>query len=195
MAILRDEVSKRGWDKLIYHDPEFVLRKQRELQILVAQSGLDTKVKNLRTQKLKKHLEGRQAALFCHGLKNVVGEKVHFTLEEAQDYDIVTIFAKDGEQIYTPVQLKEIVPKTLNQKADFNSLIQSLAKKYVVSKELVVAVHWNQAGQFNVSELSIPKLNISELWVYGSGTPNQSKWFLIGNLLETPKYYEFDYPT
>jgi hypothetical protein len=37
-------------------------------------------------------------------------------------------------------------------------------------------------------------LNIGSLWLLGASAPDQSKWFIVGNLLNNPRIFEFDYP-
>jgi hypothetical protein len=79
----------RNWEKLDYLNPNEVLSKLREVQVQVAQSSTPYKLPALRTNKLKPFLEGRQAALFCHGLSVQFGSTVFFCMTEDEDYDFV----------------------------------------------------------------------------------------------------------
>ncbi len=153
------------------------------------------KLRTLRTNKLKRHREGREGALFCYGLQEAVLKiPVYFALSEADDYDLVTLRKLDDTLLYTPVQMKEVPPERLNPTTSLNKEIQKLTK-YVNSENLVVAIHANRTGQLNFNEIVLPKLKISELWIFGSLTLDQSRWFLYGDVLTRPEYYEFNYPT
>ena len=66
--------------------------------------------------------------------------------------------------------------------------------KYADSQDLVVAMFLNRTGRINLDEIILPDLNIAELWFFGSMSQDQSKWFLLGNLLGENRYFEFDYP-
>jgi hypothetical protein len=40
-----------------------------------------------------------------------------------------------------------------------------------------------------------PKTAAAEIWLYAALTPNQSRWFLYGNLLYRPQAFEISWPT
>ncbi len=189
-----DQAPPNEWTKLTYHDPEKVLKGLREIEPFFIQNAPNEKIRTLRTQTLKPHLEGRQGALFCLGLSKVVGEKIHFARHEQADYDIVTMFKHENELVFTPVQLKELVPEKLNPTATFEAELEKLSRKYVRSTNLVVAFHLNRRGRFDADKVRIPKLNISELWVFGAQSPDQRQWFLIGDLLKNASLSTFEYP-
>ncbi len=188
-----EKILMKEWDKLTYHDPELVLKGFRDIEPFFIQHAPNDKIKHLRTQKLRPHHEGREAALFCHGLASLIGSKVYFARHEAMDYDIVTMFKSGDELHFAPVQLKELVPEDLNPTATFEVELKKL-EKYTDSKGLIVAFHLNRKGQFDLSKLSIPKLGISQLWVFGAETADREKWFLIGDLLKEPQKISFSYP-
>ena len=85
------------------------------------------------------------------------------------------------------------MPIDINPYLDLNTLISSL-QKYNDSNDLTVAIHMNRHGTIDISKIIIPQLNIRELWLFGSLTLDQSKWFLVGDLLKDKNYYEFYYP-
>jgi hypothetical protein len=188
------DVRLREWPKLQYLDPDPILRELRALERELADANMEPKVRALRTRKLQEHLQRRQAALFCFGLGQVVGATVSFAPVERADFDIVTKRVEAGTELYTPVQLKELVPQQLNPSADLQSLLLSL-KKYAASQDLVIGIHVNRAGRMDLSAINVPPLSVSEIWLYGSITENQSRWLLYGNLLAEPQKYEFVYPS
>jgi len=191
---MSENILLNRWKKLKYHDPEKVLIEFRKVEYYISNKNIDEKLRTLRTNKLKHHREGREAAIFCHGLsKSVINTKVRFALYESADYDFIARWVDGDTLVYTPVQLKEIVPKGINPAACLNDEINKLTK-YKDSKCLVVAIHLNQTGRFNFEELYIPKLEIAELWIYGALKQDQSEWFLYGNALMTTNFHSFFYP-
>lgn len=122
-----------------------------------------------------------------------MGTTVYVGLGEEEDYDFVSLWITGDTQHYAPVQIKELVPANVNPYSDLNEIISSL-KKYSGSRDLIVGIHVNRAGALDISKIGVPKLNIREVWLFGSLTPDQSKWFLIGDVLNKPQCYEFYYP-
>lgn len=188
------QIKLREWDRLEYHDSRKVLVKLAKLGNIVAKSNLPTDIKTLRTKSQRKFLEGRQAALCCYGIgKTVLKTKVYHALVEKSDYDSVALWGKDDTMNFAPIQLKEVVPKSRNPKTSINEELKKLSK-YSNSEDLIIAVHVNRAGRIKISDIRVPKLNVAELWLYGGLTSDQSRWFLIGNLLNDINFYEFSYP-
>lgn len=189
-----DSIQINEWRRLEYHDPEDVLYRIKDIQREIANHSDDDKEKYLRTNTLKAHKEGREAALFCHGLgKSVLNKKVYFSLFEKDDYDFVACWQDKASLVFTPVQLKEVVPRKVNPEA---TLMDEVAKleKYADSEDLVVAMFLNRTGRINIDEITLPPLKLAELWFFGSMSRDQSKWFLLGNLLGDKRYFEFAYP-
>lgn len=176
--------------QLKYHDPRPILVRLREVEIEVSGSNLSPEVKHLRTNALKPDREKREAALFCHGIGQRIGETVYLAWSEAQDHDFITL--RTGG--YAPVQLKEVVPTHLNPAASVQNVINGLVK-YVDSEELVVAIHLNQRLRFDPSSVHIPELRIRQLWIFFAISEDQSEWGLCGNLLESAEVTIFSYPT
>lgn len=182
------------WNKLFYQESRKVLIQLRDIQECVSRSNLPQNVKNLRTKEQRKYLEWRQAALFCYGIGSVVLKTpVFHSISEASDYDCVALWNSGEEQIFTPIQLKELVPEALNSKTNLSKELEKL-KKYVSSEDLVIALHVNRISCMDFFEIQIPDLKVAEVWLYGGLTPDQNLWFLYGNLLKEPQYYEFVYP-
>lgn len=189
-----DSIRTRDWSKLRYFDPATILRSLRQVEIEIADKNIDDRVRTLRNNLLKPHREGREAALVCHGIGSaVLKTTVFFARSEKSDYDFISMWIVDDTQHYSPVQIKELVPQEVNNNIDLNKLISSL-QKYKNSNDLTVAIHMNRKSTIDMSKIIIPHLDIRELWLFGALTLNQSKWFLVGDLLKDKNYYEFYYP-
>jgi len=189
-----DRIRLRSWGKLKYYDSESILRRFREYEIDVYDLDIDDKVKTLRTSILKKHKYGREAALFCYGLGYcVLNVKVYFIRDESEDYDFVATWTEGINQIYAPVQMKELVPHDVNEGANLQKIIDMLAE-YKKSDNTMACIYLNRRELLKLEDLVIPKLSMACLWFFGSATPDQSKWFLYGDMTREPKYHEFFYP-
>jgi len=187
-------VKTKEWSKLDYLDPEPILLGLRKIALNLPLSELPYKVSSLRTRELRHYGEGRQGALFCYLIGQVLGLKVTFAESEKSDYDCVAHFEKDSIHHFVPIQLKEFVPEKVDSRTSLQTLINSLTK-YTDSKDLVVAVHINRSDTIRLSEITFPPLNIRELWFFGANDPGQVVWTIMGNLLEpNARFHEVRYP-
>ena len=184
----------RAFQHLEFRDPRPFLVRLREIEPKVAKSGLPEKVRNLRTNPLKWSRELREAALFCYGMAQRIGQTVFLAPSEVQDYDFVASWVVDGTQHLAPVQLKEVVPHDLNRSTSIQQTVDALLK-YVDSEDLTVAIHLNQRGHFDPAHLTVPRLKIAALWVFSAISEDQNEWALWGNFLETPEGRRYGYPT
>jgi hypothetical protein len=183
------------WKRLTYLDPEAVLARYREIELSSHIESLGYSVKSLRTNSLKICREARQAALLCYGMSKVLGAKVWFAQFENRDFDIVARYQIGEEQHFVPVQLKELVPATLQPSATLQREIDKL-NKYVAGQDLAVAFHINREMTLRVEELKLPLGKLGELWLFGASGATQSDWFLLGDLLSSaPSLHKFTYPT
>ena len=178
--------------KLTYRDPVVALQELRAMEAQFATSELAPEVRHLRTNELKKVREFRQAALFCHGMSSRVGQSVRFAPVESADYDFIATWSSGTDQHFAPVQLKELVPESLNPAATVQDLVNGLSK--YSSSSLTVAVFLNRSGRFSPREIHIPPLRISALWFLFAVAPDQSEWRLVGNFMEEPDATSFVYP-
>jgi hypothetical protein len=181
------------WSKLNFVDPAMVLRKLRKVQLDPETNNLNERVKNLRTHTLKKFHEGWEAVLFCYGQSIILGVTVYIALYESSDYDAVAMWIKDETQYFSPLQIKEVVPPRLNSTTDINKEIEKL-KRYPVSKDTTVVLHLNRSGRLELKSIHVPKLNLASLWLMGATEPDQSIWFLAGDMLTKPSIIEFHHP-
>ncbi len=192
-----DEIRTRHWERLDYLDPRRVLVELREAESRLRGLTDDPRVQTLRTNTLKAYAEWRRAALLCFGIGIAVlgGRSVYFSPREEADYDCIAFWLNDAnERVFTPIQIKEVVPQWVNNAADVNLELAKLAK-YTSSRDLVIGIHVNKPGRLTFSEVVVPKLALGQVWLFGSATEDQSRWFLYGDLLGKPRLYEFDYPT
>jgi len=90
--------------------------------------------------------------------------------------------------------LKEWCPEHIGKKP--KSLNEELEKLQKYSGgDLVVAYYLNRvAKNFNWKDLILPDLDISELWFFGGLSPKQDRWVLIGDMLNNPQLFKFNYP-
>jgi len=184
----------RAAQKLKFHDPARFLADLRKIEVEVACSQTPERIRNLRTNGLKEAREQRQAALFCHGMGQRIGQTVFFAANEDQDYDFVASWVVEDKQHMAPVQLKEVVPPSLNPSASIDSIVAGL-EKYSDSAGLTVAVHLNQAGRFESSSLQLQHLRVASFWIFAAASPDQSQWILWGNFTEPDAYgTRFIYP-
>lgn len=186
-------ISLRSLERLEYRDPLPFLVQLRRFEQEVAKSETPAKLKALRTNSLKEWRETREAAIFCYLMGRRTGRTVLLARGENQDYDFVASWVDQGIQSYAPVQLKELVPATLNPSTSIEGLISSLGK-YVDSRNLTVVIHLNQRRRFSLGELKIPKLEIAGLWMFGAVAPDQCSWGLWGNFLDFPEESVHEYP-
>jgi len=161
----------RAWlrfaQKLEYRDPVRLLKDFRKVESRIATSNTPKKIKSLRTNSLREFRELREAAIFCHGMSQRLGQKVFVGKGESQDYDFVASWVTEGKQHLAPVQIKEVVPVDLNSKASVQATVDALTK-YVDSDELTVAIHLNRQTSFDPVQLVVPALNIAALWVFAA---------------------------
>jgi hypothetical protein len=183
----------RAYSALEYGDPMGFLLKLRELEPSIASSGLDRRLRTLRTNKLKPWRELREAALFSHFMSERIGVPVLIARGEAQDYDFVATWEAEGTRHFTPVQIKEVVPEYLNPRAAIEGVIASLTK-YADSPDLTVAIHLNKRATFDIREIKVPSLSIASLWMFGAISPDSALWGLWGDFMEQPAGTEHVYP-
>ena len=168
-------MSVREWSTLSYLDPEKLLSGLQAIELEFPLSELPYEVSSLRKRNLRKFGEARQCALFCFLMSKVKGFKVEFAHTEKCDYDCIARYMESGTYNYVPIQMKEYVPENVNLKSDLESILASLTK-YKNSSNLVVAIYLNRNFKLDLSELELPKLNLAEIWIFGSSAPDQSKW-------------------
>jgi hypothetical protein len=124
----------------------------------------------------------------------VLQTPVYHALTESSDYDCIAHWKNYDKRSFTPIQLKELVPEALNSTTNLTSELEKL-KKYTSSEDLVIALHVNRAGRLVLPEIRVPDLKVAGVWLYGAISKDQSRWFLYGDILNEPQFYEFAYPS
>jgi len=188
------QVQINEFARLPFRDPTPVLRDLRKLEEGLETVSIDPRLRRLRTGGLKPEREARDAALFSHGMAQVLGTKVFVAPVEADDYDFVTMWVADDTQHFCPVQLKELVPDDLNSQATLRTLLEGLSR-YAPSLNTALAVRLNRAGHIEFADLELPRIPFSQLWFFGCASADSARWFLYGDALADPKLVRFDYPT
>lgn len=191
-----DPIKLRKWDSLSFRDAKTDLINLGKLQARLAESHETSReVANLRDRDLRQYLQWRQAALFCHLVQATTGRaSLAYTVVEDEDYDALACWIDGDTKHYVPIQLKEVVPQSRNPSASLEAELGKLSK-YATSRETVVAVHVNRAGRLDFSSLKPPKARVREIWLFGALSADQRSWFLYGDLLGRPQFYEATYPT
>lgn len=173
-------------------DPQRALKNLREIEVAIADVNLDDKVRALRTTKLKRERELREACLFAHGMSCRQDQKIWVYPVEDADFDFVASWDAEPVRHFAPVQLKELVPSNLNPYLSLQAIVDALTS--YTSPTLTIAVHYNREDRFDARKVQIPPLKVAALWVFGAVSPDQSKWMLYGNMLEDAEMSWFDYP-
>ena len=94
---ISDSIRTKHWSKLKFYDPAIILRNFREVEISIANVNMEERVRTLRTNILKLHRQGREAALLCHGIgTNVLNTTVYFSPTEESDYDFISLWVIDA---------------------------------------------------------------------------------------------------
>lgn len=189
-----DNAQLNHFSKLQYKDPEWWLVELSKIETETANHPMDPKVRALRTNQLKLVKETREAALFCHGMSLVTGNKILFTRVEELDYDAVATWIQGDTAHYSPIQLKELVPEQYNPQQTLNKLLQDIAAKYPVSTELTVAVFVNRQTVIDFTQIKVPETKLHGIWLYGCSSQDQQTWFIYGNLVDNPSAFQFNYP-
>jgi hypothetical protein len=179
--------------KLDYKCPRGWLRELREIERVVSLSGLPYKVRSLRTRRLRRWNESRQAALFAYGISQRYPDlSVDFACTQHADYDAIIRSRRHDEEFFTPIQLKEYVPGKLNPEATLESLLEGL-NRYTNSSDLVAVVYLNRRFRLRLNPIYCPGLNLGGVYLLGGVARN--RWILVGDLLdEFAGVSYFDHP-
>jgi hypothetical protein len=190
-----DRITGRKWQALPWRDPRRDLVNLGRAQADFLERGISVTHDDLRQHGLKPHLERKQGALFAHFVSHaILKAPIAYAMVEEEDYDCVLKWKIDQRNRYARVQLKEIVPPHINPNATIESELAKL-RKYPTSNQTIVAVHINQEGPLVWSSIAKPTTSVAEIWLYSALTPDQSLWFLYGDLLDRPQGFEIPWPT
>ena len=187
-------IRLRQLQKRDYRDPAAFLRGLRAVEMNLLRQVVAPQIRRLRTRGLREWRETRLAALFCHGIAVRTGQKIYVSMGEFEDADSVAMWKFGDELRFTPIQIKEVAPNDLNERATLQQVIDSL-DKYSDAENLTVLIHLNRELRFTPGSVSLPaRANIAALWVLACINPDQSRWALWGDYLQEPERSEFEYP-
>ena len=186
-------IRSREWATLPFADPAEDLRRLRKVEIEVAASIADVRIRSLRTHGLASERSRRDAALFSHGMSTKLGMKVLYSSVENDDFDFITATETPEGWVFTPVQLKELVPADNNETVSLERLFGGL-RKYVDSLDLVVALYVNRRMRLEFSQIPQPQLPVAEVWLFGAASEDQSTWLLYGDVMRQPSFHSYAYP-
>ena len=187
-------MTAREWKKLEFMNPEKFLIGLKQIYDDLPMELMPKDYASLRRRDVRYIGEARRCALFCYGVGNLLGVKIYFADYESSDYDYVGSYFHAGRLTYVPIQMKEFVPIGINPKVQLQDEIDKL-KKYRDSSNLVVAMHINRKGLFQLSDLDFTNLPVKELWFFGAEEDSAQDWLVIGNLLKpTAVWHRFRYP-
>ena len=195
MSGILDKIRIRKFQKLNWHRPGPVLKNLRYIETHALDPKMNKRERNLRTNTLKEWREARDAAIFAYGIENqLLKAPIFVAKSEESDYDFVLRWVINETESFAPVQLKELPPDELNSEITLDDLYHKL-EKYSGTDDLVVVIKINRRGRFNWMPWQRKnKLPIKELWFFGCTTEDQSKWFFVGDILDEPRFFEFEYP-
>jgi hypothetical protein len=190
---VQDRIRINRWSKFRYHDPRTVLIALRELEIEVARSDLDERVKSLRTNKLKKHREFREAAVFCHALGFIQNKTIHFARCEEEGYDFIMLQPDGDRLLFSPLQIKELVPSALNVQSSLDEILAGLGR-YASASDTVVAIHINRRMRMDLKTITLPDIPVGQIWLFGGADDVPMEFALYGDLCREPQLYQFALP-
>jgi hypothetical protein len=195
MATRVPNILVREFNQMEWVEPRQVLVDLRWLELNLP-ADMDERIRRLRTNPLKEWHEARFAALFAYGISNAVLHlPTRFSKTEKRDFDAVMKWQKNGEDHYSPLQIKELPPDDINPDVSLNDILDKLGK-YSGEDNLTVVVCLNRKTRIKFQTWDRQsKPRISELWYLGCTDVYQSKWFLYGNVLaNNPRRFDFEYP-
>jgi hypothetical protein len=111
----------------------------------------------------------------AHRISNL---KVQLGQEERTDADARFRWTEGGKVYNAPVQLKELMPITVNAIDSIERLVKDACAKYPNARDLIVAIYVNRSGPLDL-EIRVPSL-VAQLWCWGFSKPNAQELFLSG---------------
>ncbi len=186
----RDRINQ--WAKCDFFNPTEVLQGAFQ-QGVQHRLGGRTNIPNVPHQVKRNLVEDLDAAIFTHGLRQMLPDKDVCIAEfEAQDHDFVLRFNLSGKPGYCPLQLKVLVSTDVNPNLTPDGLISALSK-YADASDLTVAINIDRLN-VDPRSLSIPPLGIAELWFFGPRPETETGWYLYGDAMQIPTWFEFHIP-
>jgi hypothetical protein len=166
-----------------------------EIESSVLKSRPSYPVRSLRTNKLRQWSDRRIAALFAYGMsQRMPGFWFDFAGVERSDHDAVIRHYNEEVCIFTPIQIKELVPKHVNENSTIEEILSGLIK-YRNSPDLVVVLYLNRTMKIRLHPISSKHIHLGGLYFIGAASPNKRHWCLMGDLMQSAEISRFEYPT
>lgn len=190
-----NDIRLSSWSKLKYKDPKDWLIKLSKIERKIASLVAEERVRALRTNELRWAREARQAGIFTYGMSIYQRKNMGFALAENETcyYDFIVRFFDNNTEMFVPVQLKEWVPEKNNPKQSLNEIYEKL-RKYSKQDDLTIAICINRQVYIDMTTVRLKETKFADVWIFGSCSPDKSRWFLCGDMQKSPSYFEFDYP-
>ena len=162
------------------------------LQLKLAESNADERLRALRTNKLKSDRERWHGALLTYAWSKIWEKELLYAHHERQDYDIIV--RSDTDRALIKVQLKELPPTTLNPRITLQDLVNEYRsnKKHDLKGTMVAIFVNNENGRLETKD--IPPVGDPEIWLFGFASPNQTQVFAAGHSRGQTAFWVVDYP-
>ena len=177
------------------------------LSICQALPACATRSKQIESQKdywrgrtsRKRHYQ-LQAALFCLG-KSFTDSSDNWSFalwpEKLSDSLIDAVFRRvkpSGKVVYEYIQLKEVVPEEIDPKHSLQAVLNGLQVKFTDASGIAIGIYMNRPEPMKLESYILPKLNGGSVWIFGVGGRPPEDCCLVGDVLNNPKCYYFNYP-
>jgi hypothetical protein len=196
-----DQFSIQTAEKLKYIEP------RQMLSICQALPACAVRTKRIKSEKdywrtrtaRKRHFQ-LQAALFCLGKSfSDLKDKWSFALwpEKLVDSPIDAAFRRvksSGKIVYEYIQLKEVVSEEIDSEHSLQVVLNGLQKKFTEAGGIAIGIYMNRTGPIKLESYIFPKLNGGSIWIFGQGGRPPEDCCLVGDVLNKPKCYFFNYP-
>lgn len=144
----------------------------------------------------KAQLEFRQGALFAYGRSVIENDpSLRFAMVPMQADSADSVLRRgveNGGFTYELVQLKEIVPDTVNECQTLETLLESLSRRYGTGEKLTIAIHLNRDVVTILGEVTAPHLPSISFWLFGICGRNRG--FIVRNPFQQFEVAEFNLP-
>src|SRR5690625_3562572 len=142
----------------------------------------------------KADLELRQAALFALRRSLVTNDTtLEFAMVPVQDDSADTVLRTGSDETifhYERVQLKEVVPDSVDYRQSLQGLLENIARKFGTGEELTIAIHLNRDFVTTLGAVRGPNLPGVTFWLFG--ICDQNRAFLVQNPFARFQVFEFD---
>jgi len=187
-----DKIAIRELNNEKQLSPSEAIRFCVKFSNLAAENGMREQVVNFETQKLKHYRELFEGAVFAYGLSHIQnGSVLRIILKEDSDYDLCLVRVEEKQGYTRPIQMKRLVSKDKDPKANLDSLVASL-RKYGKARGLTVVIYAEDLLSLDLSSVVLPEnVEVEEIYIFGSN--KKTKEFCIFGELRSRDIYNYKY--